>query len=312
MDEDALAKVGLEALLSPFVEVRTQRPVQPAAQFVDVFVASERGDEAAMWKALGWLGKMASRMALFEAFSHPVSEDEARECIRKQLTLHHELTLLAEKGGAKVALPRLWMFSSQRPSKLLSHGEMRPTYEWPEGFYLGPEWLGYGVVVLGELPKTRETMPLRVFGDDELRIEVAREFRKTLARDDPLWRAVDRMLWRWTVWLRGQPEDERKRRLLMEFEQVVQEEIRRLHYEGLKEGLTEGLMKGILQGIDQGRAEGLDEGLRLVLLDLCEAYGIEMNAERHAYLESLDRPRLESLRLTLKSHRQWPTELPAA
>ncbi len=67
------------------MEVRTQHPVQPPAQFVDVIVASEHCDKAAMWEALGWLGKMACQSTLIEVFSRAVPEDAARDCVRKQL-----------------------------------------------------------------------------------------------------------------------------------------------------------------------------------------------------------------------------------
>ena len=96
MNEDALVKVGLEALLRPFVDVRAQHEVQPPAQFVDVFVASEATDPEAMAHALGWLGRMVPSRALLEAFTSSVSERDARECVRKQLTLHHVLELQAE------------------------------------------------------------------------------------------------------------------------------------------------------------------------------------------------------------------------
>jgi hypothetical protein len=280
MDEDALAKIGLEALLSPFVEVRTQHPVQPPAQFVDVFVASEHCDKVAMWEALGWLGKMACQSTLIEVFSRAVPEDAARDCVRKQLSLHHELTLASKEDP--VPLPRLWLLSNGCPTTLLQNGWMRPMVRWPHGFYEGPPWLAHSVVVLQELPKTRETLPLRIFASDDLRLEIAQEFR-LLAPTDPLWRAVSQMLFRWGVWLRGQPEDDRKRRLVMELEQMVQAEVRRIRYEGFR------------------------DGLRQTITDLCEVFGIEVTPERITHIESLDQRALEALRLVIKRQRAWPS-----
>jgi hypothetical protein len=60
-----------------------------------------------MWNALGWLGKMACQSTLIEVFSRAVPEDAARDCVRKQLSLHHELTLASKEDP--VPLRRLFV-----------------------------------------------------------------------------------------------------------------------------------------------------------------------------------------------------------
>jgi hypothetical protein len=57
---------------------------------------------------------------------------------------------------------------------------------------------------------------------------------------------------------------------------------------------------------DEGRTEGEIEGQRLAVLDLCEAFGIDVTPERRTYIESLDLTRLGELRAQLKQHRRWP------
>ena len=134
MQEDALVKMGLEVLLSPFVKVQTQFEVQPPVQFVDVFVASDASDIDVMRAALGVLGDMASRLAMIEAFTDAPNEAEARACMRKQLALHHSLELNAPPDAPTVALPALWLLTNGKPLTLIERLGMSPAANWPRGF----------------------------------------------------------------------------------------------------------------------------------------------------------------------------------
>ena len=303
MNEDALVKLGLETLLRPFVRVETQHEVQPPAQFVDVFVATEATDPDLMERTLGALGVMACALCMLEAFSKPVPLVEARHCQRKQLTLHHTLELKAAEISASgdtlldVPLPVLWLLSWGRPTTLLAAWGMRPAPGWPEGFYRAPEGYATWVVVLPELPKTRETLPLRLFGDERTRRGLLQEIA-ALGPADPMGPAVVGMLKTWTLWLRGQPQDENTRRWLMDFEQVVQAEIRKIQAEGERLGKAEGERLG--------KAEGERLGLRVAVRDLCEVLGITLTAEQQAQIDSLDLDGLRALRAHLKSARAWP------
>jgi hypothetical protein len=174
---------------------------------------------------------------------------------------------------------------------------MTPVEGWPAGFYRTGPPLGVWVVVLPELPPGRETLPLRLFGDDEQRYQVAQELKRMPA-DDAVRQGVGPRLYRWSVWLRGEPENEQKARLAMDLEQMVQQDMDRLRGEGEK--------KGRLDGERQGRLEGEARGLRTAVLDLCEVLTVELTAERRAHVASLDLPALEALRLALKQTRRWP------
>ena len=66
-------------------------------------------------------------------------------------------------------------------------------------------------------------------------------------------------------------------------------------------------------GIDEGKKLGIDEGKKLgmqyAIIDLCEAYGIDLTNEQRNRLYSLDVHGLDAFRASLKAHRQWPTTL---
>jgi len=277
VNEDARAKLGLQALLSPFVPLRVHHEVQPPAQFVDLYVSAPPASPDAMIETLGTLGRMASQPALLEASSDTVTLEEARDCQRKQLTLHHTLTLDANRqrppGGAPVAVPFpwLWILSLGEPRAVLNAWVMSPSGRWPDGIERSNEAMAVGVVVLRRLEVTRETITLRLFGDEPMRQRASRELQ-AMSEEDPLRRAVGQMLYRWRIWLKGHPEDEETRRRLMDFEQLVEQETLQLKNEARYEGHKEGLQ--------EGRREEAQKALTRVLT----RRGLGLNAAQHAQI----------------------------
>jgi len=77
-----------------------------------------------------------------------------------------------------------------------------------------------------------------------------------------------------------------------------------------EEGETRGVEKGKKLGLDEGKKLGLDEGkklgLRQAIGDLCEAYGIDVEEAKQAYLARLGLEELDALRNHLKAHKKWP------
>jgi hypothetical protein len=62
----------------------------------------------------------------------------------------------------------------------------------------------------------------------------------------------------------------------------------------------------------EGKAEGKAEGLRAAVLDLCEAFGIELGPAERARLEAMGVGELEATRATLKRTKRWPGLTPPA
>ena len=227
MNEDAQAKLGLKTLLERFVPLVVQREVQAPAQFADVFVSGPPKSPKLLVETLGTLGRMTCQPTLLEAFSDTVTLSEARDCQRKQLTLHHTLEL-EEKGA--VAFPWLWVLSLGKPKTLLKAWRLTGSKSWPRGVYRSATGAAVGVVVLRELPHVPETATLRLFGDSRLRRELDDELF-SVADDHPVKQVVKEVLRRWRIWLAGNPEDEEIRRRVMDFarfDQLVAEEDHRI------------------------------------------------------------------------------------
>jgi flagellar biosynthesis GTPase FlhF len=231
--EDTLAKVGLEAVLSPFVRVERQYEVRLSSQFADLLVASQASDPDALWKSLGWLGRMVCSICLLEVFSGTLDERDALACVRKQLAVHHDLELRANRENPtrsrrRLPVPPLWMLVPTHPSALIEAWGMHPKAGWPAGVYEG----GLGllrvyIVVPGELPIAPECIPLQLLGDSFTRWATLRRL-KTLQAGHPIVRGVQPLLFWWNVYLKSQPEDETTRNFKMELAQLVEQERRRM------------------------------------------------------------------------------------
>jgi predicted transposase/invertase (TIGR01784 family) len=76
-----------------------------------------------------------------------------------------------------------------------------------------------------------------------------------------------------------------------------------------KQGLAEGLRKGRAEGLQEGHAEGLQkgraEGLREAVRALCQAFEIELDADREAILAGLEAAELQELQTRLLRERRW-------
>jgi len=75
--------------------------------------------------------------------------------------------------------------------------------------------------------------------------------------------------------------------------------------EGLSEGRKEGRKEGHKEGRSEGRKEGREEVLREGILDLCEAYGLEVADELRARLGGMEEGELIALKDRLKRERRW-------
>jgi len=73
--------------------------------------------------------------------------------------------------------------------------------------------------------------------------------------------------------------------------------------------LTNILQRRGYQNLDavreEAREEGVEKGLQTAILDLCEAFGVDVDDERRRRLASMRKPELEEVRARLKRDRRW-------
>jgi hypothetical protein len=161
---DQLAKRLLVQAFQQAGEVRTQVEISAETQAIDAWV-QPAPDAAQTRRALGLLGRLADRTCLLEPFHDPPSPTEIRDCLLKQFAYdaRERRIARAEDRDAETLVP-LWILSAGVPRTALVAFEFRPLEGWPVGVYGAALGLEVRLVVISELPRTRETLLLRLMG----------------------------------------------------------------------------------------------------------------------------------------------------
>ncbi|WP_437666250.1 hypothetical protein [Sorangium sp. So ce1182] len=170
---DRLAKDVAQEGLGPTGKVVTNAEVAGETQHADVWYEPDPA-RASGRERLGLLGRIAATACTIEAYSDTPSADEARACLQKHLGAWRSLA-----GRERAAeAPFLWIMSTGRPAAVLDGLRVTPMAGWPAGVYEGPGLLRTVVVVLGELPRERSTLLIRLMGGGRVLREAIEELRQ--------------------------------------------------------------------------------------------------------------------------------------
>ena len=194
---DRISKYVLEQALLPAGIVALEKPVAAANErrFDVHFVPSpDRRPESELEPHARLLCRMTLRESLMEIYCSTPGIETLRSCVGKHFDLHRENRRIARRArGPRPRLPRLWVISPGRPEEALRRFRLRPIHGWPPGYYRSGTALSLWLVVLAELPPTRETLLLRLLGNTRLRLAAAHQIR-ALPTTDPLRRPLLRTL----------------------------------------------------------------------------------------------------------------------
>ncbi|WP_437513913.1 hypothetical protein [Sorangium sp. So ce1099] len=235
---DRLAKDVAQEGLTPVGKVVTNAEVAGETQHADVWYEPDPA-RASGRERLGLLGRIAATACTIEAYSDTPSADEARACLQKHLGAWRSLA-----GRERAAeAPFLWIMSTGRPAAVLDGLRVTPMAGWPAGVYEGPGLLRTVVVVLGELPRERSTLLIRLMGGGRVLREAIEELRQ-LPDDAPERAIAVGPLLRFRSAITGPgpatPEEE-------EFVMTTQEIVEQFIEQGRKQGMAQGLAEGIAQ-----------------------------------------------------------------
>ena len=253
-------------------EHETEVEVIAATQKIDVYAVPDpdRADER---KDLGWLGELSDAPTMFELFSATPNVARFRPCLKKQLSWHAELERRArvalgdavqEDGEDKdveiVVFPRLLVVSQGRPETVLEKFGARKRRD---GVYELIEGLWTFVVVLSELPRTRQTLLLRLMGRDRVLAEALEDLRALPPAAQERCVALPLLLhFRFDVENHVQDEQAMSAEIAeikawyQSFVEEQQRKERELRDAAVKKALDDGVSQGISQGISQGVVKG--------------------------------------------------------
>lgn len=257
---DLLAKGLLEGALQGPCEVRVEEQAVADARAIDTVVVPDpqRRDEL---ETRGVLGAIAAEFCVIEAYHDPPDVPDVDECQLKALALDARQraawkALPASERGPLPPRPRLWILSAGDPETLRRAWAMVPMPDWPTGCYWTGSSLGPHVVVIRMLPRTRDTLLLRLLGAgpplkdayDDLRALPADAWERGMLV--PTLELLRLDLPRMGM---GEYDSQEDTMRYQEAVKIYQRD--RAEYEaearadGLKEGLQEGLREGLREGL---------------------------------------------------------------
>lgn len=151
-----LARKGL----SPAGRVETEAEVTPDALRIDVWFVPYAGRaHKKVLAPLGLLGRMARTSCTLEPYHRTPSGDQATDCIAKHRFFCRDLA----RRTPRPPMPMQWILSSGRPSAALIGLAFRRSRR-SLGIYDGPALTRTTIVVISELPRTRDTLLVRLMG----------------------------------------------------------------------------------------------------------------------------------------------------
>ncbi|KYG07870.1 hypothetical protein BE21_26845 [Sorangium cellulosum] len=298
---DAFGKNVLRETLDLVGGADMQVEVIATSQTMDIWYVPDPA-RAALRAELGLLGELAAEPCQFEPFHDTPGPAELRDCVRKQLHWHHELE---RRAGGPVPFPRLCVLSSGRPATVLDAFGFDPVPGRPGLYRAAPGWR-IDVVVIAELPRTRDTLLLRLLG---ARAVLRDAIRELIALPDDAWERGIALPWllRLRFEVPADPsartqEEAEEEEIVTEVQQWFEQLKQTLRDEARKEGLTEGRK----EGLTEGRKEGLAEGqLRVLAAQFEKKLRRPLTEAEHPVLaERLDRlgsDRLDDVRLGLSA-----------
>jgi hypothetical protein len=230
---------------------------------------------------LGMLGRIAGGPSTLEFFHNTPSGEELATCLIKHGEFRHFLSL----RRTPPAVPTQWVISSGRPDGGIDGLWLRQIAGWSAGVYEGPPLLWTRLVVVNELPVTRDTLLVRLLGAGAVLRQASAEL-KELPAEAPERTLALPVLLRLRLTVPSDPEKQTTddQEFLMDTQDIVDTWRR----EAVQEGIKQGVEQGIKQGVEQGIKQGVEQGIKQGVVEVYEARFGAMPDDLRAVVEDTD------------------------
>ena len=269
---DQFAKEYLKELLTPLGQVETSRKVAGEVREIDVWFTPS-STPSTETQTLGLLGKFATTPAIFEPFRNAVTSRQIRSCMGKLFAVEAELERQAKRENTYLnesEVPKLWIFTPTASALLLDDFRAISAPEnWLPGVYLLGEGLKTAIVAIHQLPRTPETLWLRILGKGTVQKQAISELT-ALPADSRLRVNALELLYNLRVILETnqnlEPED---RELIMELSPLYLEKLDTALQSGIQQGIQQG-QRLVVEKLLMIRFGNLDDELKSIIEPLLE------------------------------------------
>ncbi len=182
---DSFAKDCMKELLSDFGDVETEKQITGEVREIDLFFQPHPTALEDL-KALGLLGRMVSRPAILEPFRNAVPQWDICNCREKRFRLEAEFRRQANQKAqkrsnseqkilTKFERPFVWILTPTFSQKQQDDFLVRQKKQWGQGIYFLAEPDLTAVVAIHHLPKTLDTLFLRLLGREQVQADAVKE-----------------------------------------------------------------------------------------------------------------------------------------
>ncbi|HEY9801554.1 MAG TPA: DUF4351 domain-containing protein [Leptolyngbyaceae cyanobacterium] len=257
---DKFAKDYLEELLKDYGQVKASEKVSGEIKEIDVFFTPNKQQKANL-EILGLLGRFAAYPALIEPFRNPPSSDEIGDCLLKLLEVKALLRREAKTNKIKLQqseIPQLWILTPTISKTRLSSFRTIEKEGWLSGVHFLADALRTAIVAIHQLPKTPETLWLRLLGRGTVQSQAILELQ-ALPLNHPYQQATIELVYNLRENLRvNQQLQADDRELIMRLEPIYQRNREQAKQEGRLEGRQEGEQNIIIRQLNR-RIGNIDE-----------------------------------------------------
>lgn len=183
---DSFTKEWMEGILTDFGEVTIEKQIAGEVRKIDLYFCPNPAaiDEL---KKLGLLGRMVSKLALMEAYRNAVPEWDVRNSREKVFQVEAELLREAARSKKKLKKsdrPFMWVLTPTFSEVLQKKFGVQERRAWGKGIYFLAETDQTAVIAIHQLPRTIDTLFLRLLGRGKVQAEAIAELT-TLPLDHP-------------------------------------------------------------------------------------------------------------------------------
>jgi hypothetical protein len=247
---DKFAKDYLEQILQSYGKVTPSAKVAGEIQEIDILFNPSTPQNISL-NILGVLGRFTEFPALIEPFRNPVSDDEICDCLEKLLRVRGALRREAKRNNTTIQdseIPKLWILTPTISESKLSKLNISVKQDWLTGVYFIGDMLRTAIVGIHQLPRTPETLWLRLLGRGTVQQQAIEEIN-LLSPNHPFQKAT---------------LEEEDRELIMRLEPLYQQDREQAKQEGRQEGRQEG-ERLVVENLLKVRFGSLDEELQTII-----------------------------------------------
>ncbi|MDJ0697238.1 hypothetical protein [Mastigocoleus sp. MO_188.B34] len=250
---DQFSKNYLEELLQPLGTVQVAREVAGEVREIDVWFSPNQSVNPTEVSRLGLLGRFTATPAILEPFRNAATPTEICSCLLKLLEVRGEYERDAKRNKqqlTEISLPMLWILSPTASQSVLEgFTAVSDNGKWGTGIYFLPKYLRTAIVAIHQLPKTRETLWLRILGKGRVQNTAIDEL-EALPTDEPLRsRALELLFSLKTTLEVSQNIDKEDRELIMRLSPLYTQKLEEAERRGERK-VVETLLKSRFGSLD--------------------------------------------------------------